>query len=74
MEGRGPPNLRCGGREACFPSQVCCAGDESVVVSNANSTRSGEGEGCNLGEGEADDLLPLCMDSEKRTLIKGFQI
>ena len=30
--------------------------------------------GCNLERVRPDDLLPLCMDNGKRTLIKAFQI
>ena len=70
-----PPNSQMAAEYMLPPPQVCCAGDESVVMLHVNSTRSGGGErGCNSGRVRPDDLLPLCMDSEKRTLIKGFRI
>ena len=76
MEGRGPSKFSDVGAEYMLPPpQVCCAGDESVVMLHVNSTRSRGGErGCNSGRVRPDDLLPLCIYSEKRTLIKGFRI
>lgn len=47
MEGRGPPKLSDAGAEYMLPPpQVCCPGDESVVVLHTNATQErGRGEG-----------------------------
>lgn len=71
-----PQNSQMQGQSTCCPLprsvvQVMSLWWCSILI----QPRSGGGErGCNSGRVRPDDLLPLCMDSGKRTLIKAFQI